>query len=297
MSNFKFAAGVVLAGALAFGGVFAAQAITAPMLHGIPSESSSGEDEPTEENDVNDNLEAELIGRWRAPQPANQDAFVEFNNYGLWTASDGCNGAAGDWTVEPDGSFDGGEGGAMTLIACDNVAIPSTLWATEHVEVTANDELILTTKDGEEMVLMRDSATAFTLVGTWVSQSTKANQKSSVEFTSDGKWVGTVGCASFNGTWMLGVRNVPVIEDEGTEPSAPILLSGPGSLMIGPKPAEEGDDQGSDSGASCADAPDEFVLSYDTEYVFYINEDGSFELGSTAPGEVPDPKALLFERA
>ena len=32
-----------------------------------------------------------ILGRWQAPEPANQDAFVEFGPEGLYLASDGCN--------------------------------------------------------------------------------------------------------------------------------------------------------------------------------------------------------------
>lgn len=286
MSNLKFAVGVVIAGALAFGANFAGMAITAPMLTGTPAGSSSGQGEPTELAPGEDkDYESLLVGRWQAPEPANQEAFVEFNEYGLWSASDGCNGAQGDWSVEPDGTFDGGVGGAMTLIWCDNVEIPSAVWDATHVEITADDELILTGENGEEMLLVRTGDSAFSIVGSWMHEGAAGDELSMVEFSTDGTWAGGVGCAAFAGTWTLGVRNVPALEDDSSEPSAPVILSGPGSLEIGPKPA--------DAPETCAQGPDEFVLAYDTAYVFYTNDDGSFELGSTEPGE---HKTLLFER-
>ncbi|WP_017793234.1 hypothetical protein [Leucobacter salsicius] len=289
MSNLKFAVGVVIAGALAFGANFAGMAITAPMLHGIPTGSSSGQGEPTDLAPGGDqDYESLLIGRWQAPEPANQEAFVEFSDHGIWSASDGCNGAQGDWSVEDDGTFDGGVGGAMTLIACDNVAIPFAVWDATRVQITADDELILTSENGEELLLVRTGDEAFTIIGSWMHEGGSADEISMVEFATDGTWVGGVGCAEFTGTWTLGVDDKAVTEGEDAEPAPPVVLSGPRNLFIGPKPA--------DAPKPCADGPKEFVLNYDTAYVFYTNEDGSFELGSTEPGELADQPTLLFER-
>ncbi len=289
MSNLKFAVGVVIAGALAFGANFAGMAITAPMLHGIPTGSSAGQDEPTDLAPGDDqDYESLLIGRWQAPEPANQEAFVEFNEYGLWSASDGCNGAQGDWSVEDDGTFDGGVGGAMTLIWCDNVSIPTAVWDATRVQITADDELILTSENGEELLLVRTGDAAFSLVGSWMHEGGSADEISMVEFATDGTWVGGVGCAEFSGTWELGLHNVPVAAEAGDETMPAQGLSAPGALVIGPKPA--------DAPKPCAGGPKEFVLNYDTAYAFYTNEDGSFELGSTEPGEQADQPTLLFER-
>lgn len=286
MSNFKFAVGVVIAGALAFGANFAGMAITAPMLSGTPAGSSSGQDEPTELTPGDDqDYESLLVGRWQAPEPANQEAFVEFNEYGLWTASDGCNGAQGNWSVESDGTFDGGDAGAMTLIWCDNVEIPSAVWDATRVQITADDELILTGENGEEMLLVRTDDAAFSIVGSWMHEGAADDETSMVEFANDGTWAGGVGCAEFTGTWSIGLHDVPVAPGTGSGLTTTGQIPGPGSLEIGPKPAN--------APKTCAEGPKEFVLSYDTSYVFYTNEDGSFELGSSEPGNA---ETLLFTR-
>lgn len=287
MSNLKFAVGVLIAGALAFGANFAGMAITAPMLNGFPAGSSSGQNEPTELAPGGDrDYESLLIGRWQAPEPANQDAFVEFNEYGLWIASDGCNGAQGDWSVEPDGSFDGGVGGAMTLIWCDNVEIPSAVWDATRIEITADDELVLFGENGEEMMLVRTDDAAFSIVGSWIHKGDKnGDDPSMVEFSNDGTWVGGVGCAEFSGTWSLGLHDVPVAAGTSSQQQSLGMISGPGSLEIGPKPSVAPE--------LCADGPEEFILDYDTAYVFYTNPNGSFELGSTEPGST---QTFLFER-
>lgn len=285
MSNLKFAAGVVLAGALAFGGTFLAQAVTAPMLHGIPAGSSSGLNEPTEEAPMDEDLEAQLIGRWQAPEPANQDAYVEFTEHGLWFGSDGCNGAEGTWNVESNDTFDGGEGGAMTLMWCDNVNIPTAVWDAATVEITANDELVLHNDSGEELLLVRASSEAFMLEGRWVN---KGEDTSVIEFLPNGDWVGSIGCAEFRGTWLLGVRDVPVLEDDSTEPTAPIILSGPAMLKIGPKPAN--------AGTPCEGAPKEFVLKYDTEYVFAKSSENQFTLTDGSTSGAPIEGSLEFAR-
>ncbi|MHA3682854.1 hypothetical protein ACXR2T_14585 [Leucobacter sp. HY1910] len=272
----KHVAGVLLAGVLAFGGVFAASAISAPLLHGIPAGSSSGQNEPTDEVAMIDELDTAMIGRWKAPLPANQDAFVEFDEHGMWRASDGCNSAEGSWSVEPNGEFDGGDGGAMTQIGCDNVAIPSMVWSATHAAFNDQGQLTLADEQGESMTLERASTDAFTLVGTWTN---RGDEVATVEFTPDGNWRGTVGCSEFTGTWMLGVRNVPVLEDNSTEPKPPVLLSGPANLVIGPE---------ADGTVNvCEGGPAKFVLSYDTEYLFHAGADGTFTVEGTeaAPAE------------
>lgn len=289
MSNSKFAAGVLLAGALAFGANFAAMAITAPMLHGAPAGSSSGQDEPTDlaPEEVQD-LESLLIGRWQAPEPANQDAFVEFTEYGLWTGSDGCNGAQGNWSVESDGTFDSGTGGAMTQVGCDNVAIPTAVWDATQVEITADDELILTNETGEELLLVRASTDAFSLVGSWVHEIDPTDDVSMVEFSDDGTWVGGIGCAEFSGTWKLGVHDVHVLEETGDAPTPEPIFSGPGTLVISGEAAP--------ANKSCAGAPDDFVLGDGSEYLFFPESSDAFKLGAMINGEMQDPAELAFTR-
>ena len=81
MSSTKHALGVVAAGVLAFLGVFAASALFTPEPGETSTSSSSHSDseqtaEPSEEPSSEQPTSADIVGRWQAPEPANQDAFV-----------------------------------------------------------------------------------------------------------------------------------------------------------------------------------------------------------------------------
>ncbi|MBP1327125.1 heat shock protein HslJ [Leucobacter exalbidus] len=172
MSTLKFALGIACSGVLAFGLVLTAHALTAPVF-GPPSASSTGTEETPAEDAHDENTLADgsgpenegsaqpidmaILGRWQAPKPANQEAFVVFSDDDTWKASDGCNGASSTWEVDTKGTFMGGEPGPMTLIACNNVNIPTAIWGAIHAEVTSDHELILTDTAGEEFVLVRSA--------------------------------------------------------------------------------------------------------------------------------------------
>lgn len=270
MSNIKHITGVLLAGVLAFGGVFAASGVAAPLLHENRSGSSSGQSTPIDEPATSNDLEAALIGRWLPPLPSSQNAFVEFEARGVWRASDGCNRGEGTWSVTPSGEFDGGTPGALTEIGCDNVPIPTIVWKTTRAAVTEEGQLTLTTKEGESMTLRRADTEVFDLVGTW---STLGEDTATVEFAPDGNWRGSIMCSEFTGSWILGMRDVPILEDDSAAPAPRVLLSIPTNLVIGP--------QADGTASTCEGGAMEFVLSYDTNYEFELLSEDAFRLEAT----------------
>ena len=50
-----------------------------------------------------------------------ETAFVSFDTAGNWRGSDGCNGLAGTYQVDPSGTFKATPSGLRTLIGCANV--------------------------------------------------------------------------------------------------------------------------------------------------------------------------------
>ncbi|MCW3814081.1 META domain-containing protein [Micromonospora sp. DR5-3] len=66
-----------------------------------------------------------LVGKW-VPVSGPRRAYVEFKADGEWRGSDGCNGQAGRWVVDPAGAFLATTG-PSTLIGCDGVPVGAWL--------------------------------------------------------------------------------------------------------------------------------------------------------------------------
>lgn len=158
MSNAKHALGVLGAGALAFGAVFAAYGAF-PAAH---DQAPGAEETPSEElvpgptePDMIVPTEQQIVGRWLDAEGSfNREAFVEFAEDGTWTASDGCNGAESTWTLGLDGAFDPGGPIAMTMMACDNSPIPMRVSDAVAVEAS-EDTLVLIDASGSRYELTR----------------------------------------------------------------------------------------------------------------------------------------------
>lgn len=215
MSVGKHVLGMICAGVLAFGGVYAAYTLATPLEKSedewLEQHDPSGENGSDGTADNTSPVAIDLSGRWQAPVPANQDAFVEFSEAGLWIASDGCNQASGTWSMGADGAFDGGEPPAMTMIFCDNVPIPQAIGDAERVEITPGGNLVLTAADGAETELERVSDTALTLTGRWVGPSS-ASDLATIEFMNDGTVLVSAHCTEFAAEWELtadGRRSLP----------------------------------------------------------------------------------------
>ncbi|WP_053386840.1 hypothetical protein [Leucobacter japonicus] len=208
--NVKHALGLLFAGVIAFGGVGAAAALSpttaAPAHHDSDADSTA---EPTE-------LSTALLGRWQAPAPANPDAFVEFTQYGLWFASDGCNGLDGTWIVDDDGALQVQGSKVMTQVWCDNVNIPMVVSDAVSAEV-GNDQVTLTTSSGDDMVLDRTRTESVSLVGTWAPEDGASGPE--VTFSSENEVTATDGCNGSFGEWSLS----PELEYGSTSSMAPLL--------------------------------------------------------------------------
>ncbi|WP_053354043.1 META domain-containing protein [Leucobacter musarum] len=204
----KHALGMLFAGVIAFGGVGAAVAFSPASATDSRHEASANEPATA----------ATLVGRWQAPEPANQDAFVEFTQYGLWFASDGCNGLDGTWAIDDAGELEIHGSKAMTLMWCDNVDIPMTVAEAASAEI-AGGRLTLTTETGDAMTLDHTRSDSVSLVGSW--QPIDAVAGPQIDFTTDTELVATDGCNGAPGSWTL----VPALE-YGEPASAANLLPG-----------------------------------------------------------------------
>ncbi|QIM16940.1 hypothetical protein G7067_11870 [Leucobacter insecticola] len=196
MSNFTHAVGVICAGVLAFAGVAAASLLSPasgpaeePGLRGPTGVITAG---PT------------LIGRWQAPKPANQNAYVEFTEYGIWFASDGCNTLDGTWSHGAGEALRVRSKDVMTAIGCDNLPIPTVIASAQSVSFEEHgDRARFTAADGTKTELMRTHDTSVTLEGRWVSDNPASTGHAYLDFKADGTWRGSDGCNSALGSWEL----------------------------------------------------------------------------------------------
>lgn len=186
----KHALGMLFAGVIAFGGVGAAVAFSPASAFDSRHEASASEPATA----------ATLVGRWQAPEPANQDAFVEFTQYGLWFASDGCNGLDGTWAIDDAGELEIHGSKAMTLMWCDNVNIPMTVAEAASAEITGG-RLTLTTEAGDAMTLDHTRSDSISLVGSWRPLDAAAGPQ--IDFTSETALTATDGCNFSHGNWSL----------------------------------------------------------------------------------------------
>lgn len=186
----KHALGMLFAGVIAFGGVGAAVAFSPDSETDSRHEASASEPATA----------ATLLGRWQAPEPANQDAFVEFTQYGLWFASDGCNGLDGTWAIDDAGELEIHGSKAMTLMWCDNVNIPMTVAEAASAEITGG-RLTLTTEAGDAMTLDHARSDSVSLVGSW--RPVDAVVGPQIDFTSETALTATDGCNFSHGNWSL----------------------------------------------------------------------------------------------
>lgn len=290
MSTFKHALGILAAGLLAFAGVAGSHLLTAEDPGHSEVAGSEHDDAPSVQAPSHGSvgsgaLSEQILGRWRAPEPANQDAFVEFTEYGLWYASDGCNSAAGAWRIDGDGSFTNLGRGAMTQIGCDNVPIPEAVWGAKHAEIDAEGRLMLADGEGAETVLLRTDDEPFTLEGRWVGPAS-ATALSVIDFDPDGTWRGTAGCSELGGTWTLEAPGSQHVELPGDGQAATIVATAPGVLRIG----------AAEPRAECLDADSaaDLALDPDTEYGFWLGSSGAFSISRTDPASALEQPVTFY---
>jgi hypothetical protein len=83
-----------------------------------------------------------ILGRWRpiGSNAGSPQAFVEFDENGNWSGSDGCNGAGGRYAISRAGEMIAINGNS-TLIGCDNSPLP--LWITKARRVGIEDRQLV----------------------------------------------------------------------------------------------------------------------------------------------------------
>ncbi|WP_162903633.1 META domain-containing protein [Leucobacter sp. wl10] len=301
MSAFTHTLGVVGAGVLAFGAVLAASQLTTPLAEtgeqrppavGAPeggAESPAGGSQNPSTARVDPSslpLEEAVLGRWRAPEPANQDAFIELTEYGLWIASDGCNSSEGTWQVDADGALTVGGAGAMTQVGCDNEPLPEAMRSARSVELDNEGRLILTDETGVETVLERRRETGISLAGRWIGPAS-ATASSIVDFSDDGAWRATVGCHEFFGTWTLERNGDNWVEPPPGGEGVTRFSTAPGLLSIGPAPSEPTPECLSESAGTLA-------LDYDTRYWFGFSSPTSFAIAPVDTAALPERYITFF---
>ncbi|WP_449283247.1 hypothetical protein [Leucobacter sp.] len=295
----RHALGILGAGVLAFGAVLVAHQLTAPLAETeephppvitVPQETGApGDAEPGDGTGDPDAvptglpLEEAILGRWHAPEPANQNAFIELTGYGMWFGSDGCNTADGTWRIDETGALETDDDGFMTAIGCDNEPLPEAMWAATAARITADDALILTDADGDETVLERSRAGGVSLAGRWVGPSSDM-LLTLVDFGADGVWRATAGCSEFSGTWSLegldpDARSIDLPSDDET---TLLYTPAPGLLRIGPAPSEPN--------PVCTDAEmtGELPFAYGADYWLGFASPGIFSLTRVETGALPD---------
>ncbi len=163
------------------------------------------------------------VGRWEFVDSSNDQAFVEFTEYGTWFGSDGCNGTGAAWSA--DGStLKMSNDGVQTLIWCDNAVLPTG--ATLDGTLTESGDLTLANDTGATVTLTRTGDSTATLEGgSWVvpadhdatagaggdTAPAEPVGQPSISFADDGTWSGTDGCNRMRGSWTwerLGADDV-----------------------------------------------------------------------------------------
>lgn len=245
--------------------------------------SSADQHSEGSESAVTPASEWKLVGRWQAPKPANQDAFVEFTEYGLWFASDGCNRGEGSWAIDDEGGFSTGGVGAMTQVGCDNVPIPETVWGAQSATTNEAGELLLTTAGGDELTLVRTDGERVSLVGRWVGPAS-ATSLTTVDFAEDGTFTAMTGCGDVQGTWELGPSDTPPLENPTTDY---VYVPSAGLLRIGGQTEQPG---------ICVGDQVAPALANNTDYTFAFSDRGSFYITSLTALEDFETPSLSFHR-
>ncbi|MBL3699716.1 META domain-containing protein [Leucobacter luti] len=166
MSNARHTIGILCAGILAFGGVFAGYGLTSSVWDSTAVEQRTEADTPDASEEPGGSVDsgsatnsaaepaAALTGRWVSERPTNDEAYVEIEPSGTWTSSDGCNRVAGTVEVDEAGKLVV-TSGPMTLIGCDNDPAPLALATAVTAEIDG-DTLTLTDAEAGVTTLVRE---------------------------------------------------------------------------------------------------------------------------------------------
>jgi heat shock protein HslJ len=104
--------------------------------------------------------ESDLVGSWVTGETyatAPNEPYLTFSDDGSWKGSDGCNGAAGQWSVGTDGAVTATTVGFSTLIGCEGAPLPKFLTGSRAAYLDG-DSLVLTDDAGETLVTLVPAA-------------------------------------------------------------------------------------------------------------------------------------------
>lgn len=263
------AIGMLAAGVLAAGVVLAAWAL---------SPKADQESAPPHGDGAGETLSPDrLVGRWAFVDAKNQQAFVEFTEFGSWFGSDGCNGTQGTWLVEGAKLTMAGSG-ASTLVFCDNANLPV---GEISGSLNGSGELELHGAEGGDATLRRTGDGTMTLTGvTWAlegidGKTPPAGVEPKISFADDGTWSGTDGCNRMHGTWSWK----PELNRAGIDGFGAVLQLG--AEIASTKMA-------------CVDPSSPFPAILTRPHWFMVFSDEALLL--RAPGEADDAQQGIFLR-
>lgn len=145
-----------------------------------------------------------LVGTWSLEQTFDspEQPFVSFVRDRSWSASDGCNRAAGEWALEEDGTITV-TSGPQTRLACDGAELPVAVTEAERMEVRGDTLVIHGSRDAvvTELVRSRDPFVGpqSRPVGYWVEDDSAGAPF--LFLSSRGSFSGNDGCNTLTGPW------------------------------------------------------------------------------------------------
>ncbi|TQL54570.1 META domain-containing protein [Subtercola boreus] len=135
--------------------------------------------------------------------------FLAFERDGTWTGSDGCNDAAGTWSMDTAGVLTT-TSGPQTQIYCDGTHLPLFLIDSASARFDGTD-LTLVGHDGDELAkvhkrVMTEKAVArgtSVVVGLWTNVEPGRDRLLRLTMNDDGTVEGNDGCNNFTTTWRF----------------------------------------------------------------------------------------------
>ncbi|MEF2979358.1 META domain-containing protein [Subtercola sp. YIM 133946] len=152
-----------------------------------------------------------LAGRWIVSDTYNSpdQPFLDFEHDGTWTGSDGCNNAAGTWSMDSSGALTT-TSGPQTRIYCDGAQLPLNLIDAASARYDGTN-LTLVGHDGKEIVTVHHPTSTETPVpqgtqvvtGLWTGVENGRQRLLQLQMNEDGTVKGNDGCNDFTSTWRF----------------------------------------------------------------------------------------------
>lgn len=150
---------------------------------------------------------ASIVGTWvpATPAPSTEAAsaeqpYLDFDESGTWSASDGCNRVNGTW--ELDGDSITTTSGPHTLMACAGAALPTAAAGATSVELSFS-RLVLIDASGSRTTLSRVTDTSAGPAGLPIGYWTTARTPDApfLSLSADRSFNASDGCNTLLGTW------------------------------------------------------------------------------------------------